>query len=146
MWRILLDTTKKNWKNEKQSKKFIYKLSIYFININITLNLKMKKQILYCCFTWKVFTELNFAVVFLLIRRTWEDPFACEVGGWGILRNGGDWHSFTDYKLYIWPYGFEEIALQVSRGNSSLNFPYSEQHLLIQARSHPPTGQIKSPR
>ena len=49
----------------------------------------MKKQILYCCFTWKVFTELNFAVVFLLIRRTWEDPFACEVGGWGILRNGG---------------------------------------------------------
>ena len=82
---------KKNWKNEKQSKKFIYKLSIYFININITLNLKMKKQMLYCCFTWKVFTELNFAVVFLLIRKTWEDPFACEVGGWGILRNrGGD--------------------------------------------------------
>ena len=94
-----MDTTKKlkEWETAslqytliiyKFCKKFIYKLSIYFININITLNLKMKKQMLCCCFTWKVFTELNFAVVFLLIKKTWEDPFACEVGGWGILRNG----------------------------------------------------------
>ena len=34
-----------------------------FININIylTVNLKMKKPTLCCCFTWIVFIELNFS-------------------------------------------------------------------------------------
>ena len=80
------------------------------------------------------------------------------MGGWGILRNGGDLRNDgDDFEMggidtplqtisYTSDHMFEEIALQVSRGNSSLNFPYSEQHLLILARSHPPTGQIKSPR
>ena len=50
----------------------------------------MKKPALCCCFTWIVFIELNFTVVFLFIRKTWDDGFAGEVGGWGILRNGGE--------------------------------------------------------
>ena len=55
------------------------------------LNLKMKKPMLCCCFTWIVFIELNFTVAFLLIRKTWDDGFASEVGGgWWILTNGGD--------------------------------------------------------
>ena len=41
---------------------------------------------------------------------------------------------------------FKEIALQVSTGNSSLNFPYAEWHPLTVASSQPPPGQIKSPR
>ena len=53
------------------------------------LNLKMRKPTLRCCFTWIVFIELNFTVAFLLIRKTWVDGFASEVGGWRILRNGG---------------------------------------------------------
>ena len=48
----------------------------------------MKKPTICCCFTWIVFIELNFTVVFLFIRKTWDDGFAGEVGGWGILRNG----------------------------------------------------------
>ena len=36
-----------------------------------------------------VFIELSFTVAFLLIRKTWVDGFASEVGGWRILRNGG---------------------------------------------------------
>ena len=52
---------------------------------------RVKKPTLCFCFTWIVFTELNFTVVFLLIRKTWNDRFADEMeGGWGILRNGGD--------------------------------------------------------
>ena len=51
------------------------------------VNLKMKKPTLCCCFTWIVFIELNFTVVFLLVRKTWDDGFADKVGGWGILRN-----------------------------------------------------------
>ena len=42
------------------------------------MNLKMKKPMLHCCFTWIVFIELNFTV-----------RFACKVGEWGILINGG---------------------------------------------------------
>ena len=52
--------------------------------------LKMKKPTLCCCFSWIVFIELNFTVAFLLIRKTWDDGFVVEVGGWGILRNRGD--------------------------------------------------------
>ena len=54
------------------------------------VNLKMKKPTLCCCFTWIVFIELNFTVTFLLIRKTWDDRFVGNVGGWEILRNGGD--------------------------------------------------------
>ena len=50
----------------------------------------MKKPKLCCCFTWIVFIELNFAVTFLLIRKTWDYRFASKVGGWGILRNWWD--------------------------------------------------------
>ena len=39
---------------------------------------------------WIVFIEVNFTVAFLLIRKTWDDGFAGQVGEWGILRNGGD--------------------------------------------------------
>ena len=53
------------------------------------VNLKMKKPMLCCCFTWIVFIELNFTVPFQLIRKTWDDGFACEVGELRILRNGG---------------------------------------------------------
>ena len=57
---------------------------MYFININITkhyfrLNLKTKKPTLCYCFTWIVFIELNFRVVFLLIRKTWDDGFASKM-------------------------------------------------------------------
>ena len=43
-------------------------------------------------FSCIVFTELNFTVAFLLIRKNWDDGFAGEVGGWGIFKNegGGD--------------------------------------------------------
>ena len=49
----------------------------------------MKKPMLCCCFAWIVFIQLNFTVVFLLIRKTWNNGFASKVGGWEILRNGG---------------------------------------------------------
>ena len=39
---------------------------------------------------WIVFIELNSTVVFLLMRKNWDVQFAGEIGGWGILRNGGD--------------------------------------------------------
>ena len=51
------------------------------------VNLKMKKPMLCCCFTWIVFIVIS--VTFLLIRKIWDDRFAANVGGWGILRNGG---------------------------------------------------------
>ena len=55
-----------------------------------TVNLKLKKPTLCCCFTWMVIIELNFTVAFLLIMKPWDDVFASEVGGgWRILRNGG---------------------------------------------------------
>ena len=50
----------------------------------------MNKPTLFCCFTRIVFIKLEFTVAFLLIRKTWDDRFAGKVGGWGILRNGGD--------------------------------------------------------
>ena len=45
------------------------------------VNLKMKNPTLCCCSTWIVFIELNFTAAFLLIRKTWDDGFAGEVGG-----------------------------------------------------------------
>ena len=55
------------------------------------VSLKMKKTMFCCCFRWIVFIELNFTVAFLLIRKTWNDQSASNVGGWGeILRNEGD--------------------------------------------------------
>ena len=56
------------------------------------VNLKMRKPMLCCCYTWIVFIEPNFTVAFLLIRKTWDDWFPGKLGGCGILRNGGD-HS-----------------------------------------------------
>ena len=47
----------------------------------------MKKSTLFCCFTWIVFIELNFTVVFQLIRKTWDVWFVGGVGEWEILRN-----------------------------------------------------------
>ena len=41
----------------------------------------MEKPILCCCFTFIVFTELNFKVAFLLIRKTWDDQYVGKVGG-----------------------------------------------------------------
>ena len=46
-----------------------------------TVNLKLKKPTLCCCFTWMVIIELNFTVAFLLIMKTWDDVFASEVDG-----------------------------------------------------------------
>ena len=43
------------------------------------VNLKMTKPALCCCFTWIVFIEFNFPVAFLLIRKTWDDQFACKL-------------------------------------------------------------------
>ena len=45
------------------------------------------------------------------------------------------WHS-----CYIFDHVFWEIALQVSKSNSSLNFPHAGLHLLIVASSQPPPG------
>ena len=56
-----------------------------------SVNLKMNKPTLCCCFTWIVFIELNFTVSFLLIRKTWDDQFGGKVGGQGISKKwGGD--------------------------------------------------------
>ena len=57
---------------------------MYFV-----VNLKIKKPTLCFCFTWIVFIEPNFTVAFLFIRKTWYDRFVSEVGGRGILKNGG---------------------------------------------------------
>ena len=43
------------------------------------VNLKMKKPPLRCCFTWIAFIELDFAVTFMLIRKTWDDRFSGKV-------------------------------------------------------------------
>ena len=51
------------------------------------------------------------------------------------------WHSW-----YIWPRVFKEIALQVRKGKSSLNFSHAERHLVIVASSQPPPRQIQSSR
>ena len=50
------------------------------------LNLKIKKPMLCCCFTWIVFIELNFTVALLLIRENWDDAFAGKVGGMGDVK------------------------------------------------------------
>ena len=44
-------------------------------------NLKMKKPTLCCWLTWIVFIELNFTVVFMLIRKTWNGRFVGKGGG-----------------------------------------------------------------
>ena len=44
-----------------------------------TVNLKMKKPTLCCYFPWILLIELNFTVEFLVIRKTWDDPFAGKV-------------------------------------------------------------------
>ena len=64
---------------------------MYSINIKhvFRVNLKMKKPTLCCCFTWVVFIELNFAVAFLLIRKTWDGRF---VGG-----GKGDFEGWLGY-------------------------------------------------
>ena len=61
--------------------------NIFFLAVS-KLDLKMKKPML-CCFEWIVFLELNFAVAFLLIRKTWDDRFVSKMGGWRVLINGG---------------------------------------------------------
>ena len=58
------------------------------------MNLKMKEPTLCCCFTWVVFIELNFAVAFLLMRKTRDGRFVGggkgDFGGVaGILVMGG---------------------------------------------------------
>ena len=66
------------------------------------VNLKMKKPTLCCCFTWIVFIELNFTVAFLLIMKTLDGRFAGKVGGWGILRNGGDpFNGGDDFEMGV---------------------------------------------
>ena len=60
---------------------------IFFLAVS-KLDLKMKKPML-CCFERIVFIELNFAVAFLLIRKTWDDRFVSKMGGWRVLINGG---------------------------------------------------------
>ena len=54
------------------------------------VNMKMKKLILCCCFTWIVFIKLNFTVTFLLIKTNWDDRSAGKVKGWGIFKNRGE--------------------------------------------------------
>ena len=53
------------------------------------VNMKMKKLILCCCFTWIVFIKLNFTVTFLLIKTNWDDRSAGKGGGRGDFRKGG---------------------------------------------------------
>ena len=48
------------------------------------VNLKVKKPLIYCCFNWIEFIELNFKVAFLLIRKTWDDRFVGKVGDGGF--------------------------------------------------------------
>ena len=72
------------------------------------LNLKMKKPTLCCCFTWIVFTELNFTVAFLLIRKSQDDGFAGEVGeqgNGGFGMGGGGWRGIVVMEEMILKYG-----------------------------------------
>ena len=55
----------------------------------LRVNLKIKKPTLRCCFTWIEFIALNFTVAFLLIRKTWDDPFAGKVGVGDFKEMGG---------------------------------------------------------
>ena len=59
------------------------------------VNLKWKSQWKCCCFTWIVFTELNFTVAILLIRKTWGDQFSGKVGGVG--GGGGGMEDFKKW-------------------------------------------------
>ena len=49
-----------------------------------TVNLKMKKPTICCCFAWLVFIELNLTVAFLLIGKNWNDRFAGKLEYWGF--------------------------------------------------------------
>ena len=78
------------------------------------VNLKKKKPTLCCCFTWIVFIELNFAVSFLSIRKTWDDQFAGKVGARGFLKLGGNtsnWEREGDFEMgrLIPFYGLQKI-------------------------------------
>ena len=59
------------------------------------LNLKMKKPMLCCCFTWIVFIELNFTVAFLLIRKTWDDGYST----WVFFYHPWKFHFFFSWLL-----------------------------------------------
>ena len=63
------------------------------------VNLKMKRSMLCCCFTWIVFIELNFTVALLLIRKTLDNRFPAKVGGWETFRNGGILVMEDDFEL-----------------------------------------------
>ena len=88
-----MDTTEelKGWETPSLQYKHIHKqclacvLLIKTLHMYFRVNLNMKKPTLCCCFTWKVFIELNFTVTFLLVRKTWDYQFAgkLEVGGNG---------------------------------------------------------------
>ena len=59
---------------------------LHFHHIRIGfLRIQKSRKIVVRCFTWIAFIELNFTVAFLLIGKTCDG----QVGGWGILRNGG---------------------------------------------------------
>ena len=64
----------------------------------LRVNLKMKPT-LCCCFTWIAFIEHNnFTVAFLLIRKTWDGRFVCNIvctpppplplSAWGGVESG----------------------------------------------------------
>ena len=63
---------------------YVIKPHVYF-----RVNLKMKKPMLRCCFTWIVFIKLNFTVALLLIRKTWMINLPVR---WGM----GDFKKWGD--------------------------------------------------
>ena len=55
----------------------------------------MKKPTLCCWLTWIVFIELNFTVVFMLIRKTWNGRFVGKGGGaMGDFKKWRGWGSY----------------------------------------------------
>ena len=53
-----------------------------------SVNLKMEKPMLCCCFTWIVFIKLNFSCI-SVNKKNLGWPIYQYGGGWEILRNGG---------------------------------------------------------
>ena len=91
MWRIPLETTKKLKGWEKPSLQ--YKLMIYKHCLACTLEWTWKwksQHYVVVLHEQYLLNLINFTAAFPLIRKTWDDGFAGKVGGWGILRNGGD--------------------------------------------------------
>ena len=89
---------------------YAWKISEYVTaSIYFRVNLKIEKPTLCCYFTWIVFIKLDFTVVFMLIRRTYqfvgkENVWFWEMGGggggggpWGDPRNEG-----VDTTLRLW--------------------------------------------